>query len=457
MNSQVDSMRELFASRVLAYAEDNQVSLRTALRKAKWNIFSSESQQEIRASIHALVFETYRRKGTIDRLIHHVDSQLTLIRKKNSILRNLLRIGVFRTHFEHHPFPLVTNTLIEISKNLTELKRFYRSINSIFHQLEQVDINDLIVTKDDPYEKLAIQYLHPTWLIRDWAIQLPQEELLALLITNNNPLPLYLRINLLKSKDKIFQILSQENIEFELDSDLSDVIKVTRTSIPIPRQPSYQKGFYYIQDKGSALVSHVLGPQTNDDVLDVCAAPGGKTTHISSLSHNKAKIMAIDRNFERLKELKRNIDYNNCQNVQILCMDVRNTIGLFKGKNFDKILIDAPCSGTGTFSRRPEAKWRNSRRDVRYYARIQRVILENCSKYLQNNGVLVYSTCSLHPLENESVISSFLKSHSDFSTIKPDPIVGDVIEEPKGQRLFPHRTQTEGFTIFKLQKFSKEI
>jgi 16S rRNA (cytosine967-C5)-methyltransferase len=135
-------------------------------------------------------------------------------------------------------------------------------------------------------------------------------------------------------------------------------------------------------------------------------------------------------------------------------MDLRGSLGLSSRTFFDKILVDAPCSGTGTFSNRPEAKWRYSRRDLKWYARIQGIILESCAHYLRPGGFLVYSTCSLHPIENEQVVKQFLEKKSDFTPVKPNPVLGDSLQEPTGQRLYPHKHRTEGFSIFKIQRES---
>lgn len=444
-------MREFIAGRILAYAEDNQVSLRIALKQAQWNIHPTVEQPKIRATVHALVFETYRRKGFIDRLLHQADTRLQRARKKNSLLRNLLRIGAYRLFFERHPIALVTNSIINASQ-AANLKRFQPAINALFYQLQNLTIESYLQTIEDPEERMALQFFHPTWLVRDWAKQMPEHELKALLMANNKLLPVYLRLSRKKDNEQTLKLLSDEKVQVIPDSDLSDVLEVVATELPIPRLPSFQKGYYYLQDKGSALVSHVLDPQPKERIFDACAAPGGKTTHIASLMNNQGEIVAIDHNMSRLTELRAKVLEYQCKKVHIIAMSLRNSIGLSSRVLFDKILIDAPCSGTGTFSSRPEAKWRHSRRDVKWYARIQGDILETCANYLKPQGILVYSTCSLHQLENEKVVQQFIARNSEFVTVMPCPILGDLLKEPVGQRLYPHKHKTEGFSIFKLQR-----
>ncbi|MHA2231901.1 MAG: RsmB/NOP family class I SAM-dependent RNA methyltransferase [Candidatus Hodarchaeales archaeon] len=444
-------MREFIAGRILAYAEDNQVSLRTALKQAKRNIHPAVEQPKIRATVHALVFETYRRKGFIDRLLYQADTHLQRDRKKNPLLRNLLRIGVYRFFFEHHPIALVANSIIEASK-AANLTHFQPAINALFYQLQNVTIEGFLQTIEDPEERIAVQFFHPTWLVRDWAKQMPEHELKALLMANNKPLPVYLRLSRKKDIEETLKLLSDEKVQVIPDSDLSDVLKVVKTEFPIPRLPSFKKGYYYLQDKGSALVSHVLDPRPEERIFDACAAPGGKTTHIASLMNNQGEILAIDNSMNRLTELRAKVLEYQCKKVHIIAMSLRYSIGLSSRVLFDKILIDAPCSGTGTFSSRPEAKWRHSRRDVKWYARIQGDILETCANYLKPQGFLVYSTCSLHHLENEKIVQQFIAKNSEFAAVKPNPIIGDLLKEPVGQRLYPHKHKTEGFSIFKLQR-----
>ncbi|MHA2498075.1 MAG: 16S rRNA (cytosine(967)-C(5))-methyltransferase RsmB [Candidatus Hodarchaeales archaeon] len=453
MSSPTASMRELLAGKILAYAEDNQVSLRTAMKRARDDIDPNIDQPEVRPTVHALVFETYRRKGLIDRFLHQADISLQNDRKKNSLLRNLLRVGVYRIFFEQHPIPLVTNSLVEASYS-AGLTHYQSAINALFHKLQKMNVDDYIQAVEDPEERLALQFFHPTWLVRDWAKQMSEDELKALLIANNRPLPMYLRLNQMEAIDHTLRLLEGEGVQVKQDQALPDVFEVLDTEVPIPRLPSFQRGYYYVQDKGSALVSHVLNPQPNERILDACAAPGGKTTHITSLMKNQGRILAIDRHPNRLRELRAKVLAYQCKGVDILSMDLRGSLGISSRTFFDRILVDAPCSGTGTFSNRPEAKWRYSRRDLKWYARIQGAILESCAHYLRPEGFLVYSTCSLHPIENEQVVKQFIEKRRDFSPVKPNPVLGDSLKEPTGQRLYPHKHRTEGFSLFKIQRES---
>ncbi|MFX0117631.1 MAG: transcription antitermination factor NusB, partial [Candidatus Hodarchaeota archaeon] len=233
MSSPVESMREFIACRILAYAEDNQVSLRTAMKQAKRNIKPAIDEPRVRATVHALVFETYRRKGLIDRLIHQVDTRLQRERKKNSLLRNLLRIGAYRFFFEQHPIALVTNTLLEASQTAC-LTPFQPAINALFYQLQNLTIEGYLQTIEDPDERMALQFFHPTWLVRDWAKLMPADQLKALLKANNKPLPVYLRLNRTESIERTLTLLSEENVQVKQDPDLPDVLEVVATELPIP-------------------------------------------------------------------------------------------------------------------------------------------------------------------------------------------------------------------------------
>ena len=250
---------------------------------------------------------------------------------------------------------------------------------------------------------------------------------------------------------QIIDQLSQEGVVIELDPELNDVLKVISTNIPIPRLTSFYKGLYYMQTKGSCIISHILDPREGELILDACAAPGGKTTHLATLQKDNGFIVGTDNNHRRMKEFRRNLELYNLKSIHPILYDMRFD-NPFKVK-FDKILLDAPCSGTGTFSSRPDTKWRIDRHKVKWIGKLQLTLLDNVSTLLKesNSSAIIYSTCSLLPLENEDVIEKFLKKHPAFELKKQKCFIGTPSTKfSLGQRLFPHINQTDGFSIFKL-------
>jgi 16S rRNA (cytosine967-C5)-methyltransferase len=318
--------------------------------------------------------------------------------------------------------------------------------------LENWTLNSLLESIDDEEERIAVQYAHPTWLVRELIKFYGLKTTLRILNSNNDTLPVYLRLNLLDyEKNEIFDQLSQEGVIIELDPELNDVVKVISTKLPIPRLTSFHKGLYYMQTKGSSIISHILDPKEGELILDACAAPGGKTTHLANLQRDKGFIVGTDNNQRRMKELRRKLTVYNLKSIHPILYDLRFN-DPFKVK-FDKILLDAPCSGTGTFSSRPDTKWRIDRHHVKWIHRLQLTLLKNVSTFLKESkdSALIYSTCSLLPLENEDVIEKFLDSNPKFELKPQKYFIGTP--SPRfflGQRLFPHINQTDGFSIFKL-------
>ncbi|MHA2203433.1 MAG: RsmB/NOP family class I SAM-dependent RNA methyltransferase, partial [Candidatus Hodarchaeales archaeon] len=316
--------------------------------------------------------------------------------------------------------------------------------------------DSLLKTIDNPEEKISVKFSHPTWLVRDWITYYGLETTVELLKSNNIVQPVYLRLNLLNyDKVEIIERLREEEVETEQDPHLYDVVKVTSWKIPIPRLRSFARGYYYMQNKGSALISHILDPQKGETVLDACAAPGGKTFHIAALQEDSGTIIAIDNHFRRLSELVTKVNLFMLKSISPILYDLR--LGLNLQIKFDKILVDAPCSGSGTFASRPDAKWRVDRHQTKWLSNLQYSLLSNASIKLKNSpsASLVYATCSLHPIENESVIQQFLSNHPTFFLQQQKIFIGTPSTEfPLAQRLFPHLNQTEGFSIFKLGKIS---
>ncbi len=438
------------AAIIITYYEENQVSLRSAMKIIP--TFLESVTLETYSQIHALVFETVRHQNVLNRIIH-LNFQRFLADKIPKKLHNLLRV---LTYLLTMSSDVENDHLLEIAHLITlnsvDDPNLVHLLRNYVEDLRNWDLSSFIKTIDDPAEKLAVQFFHPTWLIRDWINYYGLETTIRILESNNLIKPVYLRLDLMNhDKMDIIEQLKEEEVEIEQDKHLFDVVKVLSWKIPVPRLPSFVKGLYYIQDKGSALISHILDPQNGEVVLDACAAPGGKTLHIAALQQDSGTIIALDNHFRRVTEMVTKVNTYKMKSISPILYDLR--LGLNFRIKFDKILVDAPCSGSGTFASRPDAKWRVDRHQTKWLSQLQYSLLSNASIVLRNTPTasLVYATCSLHPIENEGVVKQFLENHPDF-VLQPQKIfIGTSSPEfPLAQRLFPHLTQTEGFSIFKL-------
>jgi len=436
-------------AKIILYYQKNQASLRNAMKI--FPIIWEEGNQENYSQVHQLVFETVRFQNIINRLIHlYIQKRINF--KIPTYIRDLLRVvtyilisDTYRTDSEW------IQACKQIIDNIKHPQLNNLSTNFISNLLDWDKDSYLLLIQDNE-ERMGVEFAHPTWLVRDYISFYGLETTKRILQSGNLNLPLYLRLNLLHyDKSEILEILSSEEVEFKSDPDLNDVIKVLSWKIPIPRIDSFKNNLYYIQNKGSALISHIIDPKPHELILDACAAPGGKTTHLATLQRDSGRIIAIDNNKRRMKELKTKIELFNLKSIDPLISDLRIRPN-FRSR-FDKILVDAPCSGSGTFSSRPDSKWRIDRHQTKWLSDLQYTLLSNVSTVLKENSesFIIYSTCSLHPLENEYVIQRFLQNFPNFE-LKPQHIIIGVPSPkfPLAQRLFPHITQTDGFSIFKL-------
>ena len=438
------------AAQIITYYEENQISLRNAMKivETKFKIRDQESYSRI----HALTFETVRHQNILNRIFHRY-FQRFLANKVQTEFRNLVRVITYLLTFsdQKHDNTLWTEVLITLVES--KFSNYPEELcNKYIRHLRKWNFDEFLAEINDPEERLAVQHSHPTWLVRDLIKFYGLSTTKEILKSNNQNNPVYIRLNLFNYNiAEIFTQLQREKVCFERDTDLVDVLRIISSETPLPGLHSFVDNMYYIQNKGSALISYILNPEKNDYILDACAAPGGKTLHIATLVEDSAKIFALDNNSRRMKELTKKITLFKISNIYPIIFDLRLPPP-FKIK-FDKIILDAPCSGSGTFSSRPDSKWRVDRHHTKWLGNLQYTLLENVAKLLKrsSSAALVYSTCSLLPHENEEVISRFLENNDSFSLKPQIPYIGKPSPIfPLGQRLFPHINETEGFSIFKL-------
>lgn len=282
-------------------------------------------------------------------------------------------------------------------------------------------------------------------------INLGKDELELLFQSLNQEATTDLRI--ISNKNMVLQELIDNDVFFYFNF-INGCVKLEK-NINFRIYDGYNNSYFEIQDEGSQLVSIVLDPKKDDRILDYCSGGGGKTTHIAELSDDLANIIATDINLKRLLETKRRAEKQNLKSIRILPkyeVDSNN-------QKFNKILVDAPCSGSGTVRRSPEIRYSINQNTINKYAKLQLEILENCYNMLENGGEMVYSTCSLFHLENDDVINAFLSLHKNLNLVNlQDRLVGLDIDINKihftlnGMMTLTNRTNTDGFFISILKK-----
>jgi 16S rRNA (cytosine967-C5)-methyltransferase len=338
------------------------------------------------------------------------------------------------------------------------LARTGRSILG-WHQLSDIEetlgvilsteIND-VLKKVDYEERVALLTYNPTWFVK-YCFRMLGSEAFGLLESTVQTLPTYLRVNTLKGSEKsIVQKIESEGATIEKVPQLNYAFKLLGSKMPLIRMQSFQEGLFYIQDKASCLAAEIADPKTGFTVLDVCAAPGAKTTYMALLMQNNGSIYSVDYSRRRMNVWKRETKRMGVEIAVPIVADACHPLPL--RLKADLVVLDPPCTSTGAFSKIPSAKWRLTKRSVSNMADIQWNMLNNCAEYVREGGSLVYSTCSVTLEENEMQIEKFLKWHLDFALTETSPKIGllGLREQSKSQRLYPHIHECTGFFIAKL-------
>lgn len=260
-----------------------------------------------------------------------------------------------------------------------------------------------------------------------------------------------IRVNRTKAtRDEVLTMLAEHGIEARKSVISKDGIVIEKGNPT--KIPAFQEGFYTVQDESSMLVADALDVPKDSVVLDACAAPGGKTTHIGERLHQTGQVMAVDLHKHKVKLIHDQKDRLQLTNVQAIEGDARRLTEVFEKESFDRILVDAPCSGFGVLRRKPDAKWQKSEKDIERLPMIQQDILEEVVQLLKKGGKLVYSTCTIDQEENEAVVQQFLRKHPDFSlddTLynRVEPAVQHFMKEKSMVQLLPCDLDSDGFFI----------
>ncbi|MHA1784164.1 MAG: 16S rRNA (cytosine(967)-C(5))-methyltransferase RsmB [Candidatus Helarchaeota archaeon] len=441
--------KEELATEILVLLELKNISTREAIKKVmkRYEI----DNWRIRGSAHRLSLETIKKLNTIDKIIQENLKDGNSFNKMDLFLKNLLRISVYRMKFNKISSQLVTNQAVEIFKKHTNKLKILKFLNAILRQIEKKPLDQYLKGKNQ-VEDLSFRYFYPSWLIeyliKHYGLKFTEEFIKEDKINN------HVRINTLKiSIEEALEKLSDENFEVKQNKYIPECIRILSYEEPATRSKLYSKGMIYIQSKSSMIVSRILDPKKGELIADLCAAPGSKTTHLGQLMENEGMIVAIERFHKRIPELIKNIRKMGVKIAHVINADSK-IFHQFTRVKFDKILIDPPCSGTGTFTSRPLIKWKLSPKILEKYILVQNNILASGARRLKKDGILVYSTCSVMIEENEGVVDEFLKRNENFSIIKlkNDFKMLELDNYPEALRLYPHINGSEGFFIAKFQR-----
>ncbi|MEM0057423.1 MAG: RsmB/NOP family class I SAM-dependent RNA methyltransferase [Candidatus Bathyarchaeia archaeon] len=439
------------AIEALSWMEKERISERLALaRTAKQLEISDVDAMRL---AHGLVCETIRHRNFIDRFINEVLKPKALSDFPFGV-QSFLRLYVYQTRVAKNWGKLD----LEEAKNVARLARSilgWRTLRPVepYLGLLLTENPEIVLEGVGDEERIGLLTHHPTWFVRYCFRLFGRREALALLEANSKTPPTYIRLNTLKgSEEEILKRLEEEKVKVEKVEGLRYAYKVLSAKQPLTRTKSFHEGLFYVQDKASCYAAEAANPKPGMVLLDVCAAPGAKTTYLAQLMQNQGVIYSIDYSRRRMGVWKSEVARMGVEIAEPIIADAYNPLPL--AIEADMVILDPPCTSTGAFAKIPSAKWRLTARSAEKMAEIQWQMLENCAEKLKPGGTLIYSTCSITVEENELLIERFLKWHPEFQLIEITPKIGlpGLLGLTKCQRLYPHIHECNGFFIAKLLK-----
>ena len=407
-----------------------------------------------RALLTELTYGTLRWKGRLD--AHLAPLLRRSLQKTDPFLKNLLRLSLYQFLFlDRIPDYAAVNEAVELAKNRVGGKAggFVNGVlRNFLREEKQLAKPDL---KESTIKAVAEYWSHPEWLVERWLSYFGAAETEALLKANNEEAPLVLRTNPRQgTREGLLELFQSKNVKASPTPWSPQGITVQSKGL-VENLPGFHEGSFQVQGEASQLVAYLLDPQPGEHILDACAAPGGKTTQIAELMDDRGEVVATDVSAKGLKRLQENATRLRLESIRAFQADLAKPLSRSFSWPFDRILIDAPCSGFGTLRSHPEIKWNRVEADIKRLSVLQEKILVNAASYLKPGGVLVYSTCTLIDDENERVVKTFLQQQKEFvlddaTAYLPQPARSLV----RGYYFMalPHKHNTDGFFAARMRK-----
>jgi 16S rRNA (cytosine967-C5)-methyltransferase len=405
-----------------------------------------------------LAYGAVQRSGTLDHLIAALAERP--IRRLDPPVLAALRLGLYELlYLRGAPDYAVVGDAVELAK--AQRRGGHGLVNAVLRRAAREGAPALLDSLGDATpEQAAVKHSHPQWIARLWWDELGPQQARALMAADNQPGEVALRANTLITNAAA--LAAQLPVAAHLDPHIPEAV-VLDEPFDAHASPLWRAGAFLAQSRAAMLVVRTLDPQPGDSVLDLCAAPGGKSTHIAALIAGRGQVTAVERNPSRARALERTARRLHASNVHVEVADAAHA--RTDAREFDRVLVDPPCSGLGTLQARPDLRWRATPDAVREMARGQAQILAAGARALRPGGVLVYSTCTISSTENERLIAAFLDSRPDFSL---DDLAAELPQfgstSPPGAggagsscaaralQTLPHRDHTAGFFIARMRR-----
>ena len=363
--------------------------------------------------ISELTYGVITWKLTIDEIIKKY-SNLRL-KKISPWILNILRMGIYQIVFLNKvPKSAAVNESVNLAKRYGH-KGSSNFVNAILRKVSKNDYEEMFNIENN-VERISKTNSMPVWIVETLLKENTLEKVEEICKNSNLKPELSIRVNNLKtSKEELKKKLEEKDIKVE-NGVLEDFL-ILKNAKNIENIEEFKNGFFTVQDEAAGLTAKILNPQINDTVLDACSSPGGKTTYLAEIMKDKGEVIAFDIHPHRVKLVEQVSKRLNLKSIKTDVKDSSIYDEKYKEK-FDKILLDVPCLGLGVLKRKPDIKWQRKKEDIKEISKIQKQILDTCSKYLKKGGALVYSTCSILKEENEDVVNEFLEENENFEMEK---------------------------------------
>lgn len=395
-----------------------------------------------------LIYGVVENKYYLDYIINKLSK--IKVKKMSTYVKIFLRMGTYQILFlDSISDYAAVNETVKLSKKYD--KKSSGFINAILRNEIRNKDTIMDITEEDSVKYLSIKYSYNSWIIKNWIDNFGQEFTEDLLEANNEKPSIYIRTNTLKvSREELLEKLNQEGITCLKVPMVEEAIKVEKLK-NIENNELFKAGLFTIQDISSMIVGKVINPKEDSLILDVCSAPGGKSTHLATLMNNTGQVVARDIFEHKLKLIKSTVNRLGLKNVHVEGFDA-SEIDENSINKFDYVLADVPCSGLGIIRRKPEIKYKKEE-ELEDITSIQKKILENASKYVKIGGTLVYSTCTVQDMENINIITSFIEKNNNFELTPIDTVNVDLDNQDKGYlKIYPNIHGIDGFFIAKLKR-----
>jgi 16S rRNA (cytosine967-C5)-methyltransferase len=395
-----------------------------------------------RALLTELTYGTLQHKLTLDYYLE------PFIKGKVDIwVRWLLRMSLYQMNYlSKIPPHAAVNEAVEIAKRRGH-KGIASLVNGVLRSILREGVRSLDEIEDE-VERLAVATSHPQWLVERWVESYGFDQTREMLEENNIPPAQTVRVNVTKaSVEQVLTTLEREGVKAVRSEHVPECIYLL--SGQAARTGAFRNGLITIQDESSMLPATVLNPQPGMKVLDMCAAPGGKTTHMAEKMNNEGSILATDLHPKKLDLIEENTARLGLTIVQTAPIDGRQATEYLKAEDYDAILVDAPCSGLGVMRRKPDIKYTKREEDLQSLQTIQLNILKNAVQLLKVGGKLVYSTCTVDKAENEGTVKAFLANHPEMESVALENLPPQLMTKQQDGMLqvFPQDIGSDGFFV----------